>query len=140
MANIQASIGTQHYQTALASATNTYVADEPLSEGGADKGFSPSELLAAALATCTCVTLRMYADRKGWPLADVKVNVDFKRDAALNISTIQRDVVLVGDLSAVQRTRLMQIANACYIHRTLSNPIHIHTAFPEEAAGINATL
>lgn len=127
MAIIHASIGTQHYETSLSSATNTYVADEPLSVGGGDKGFSPSELLASALATCTCVTLRMYADRKGWPLAGVQVKIEFTRDAALNVSNITRDISLEGELSDEQRARLLSIANACFIHKTLSNPINIVT-------------
>ena len=127
MATISAAIGTHHYQTALTSATNTYLADEPVADGGGDEGFSPSELLASALATCTCVTLRMYADRKGWPLEDVRTTVNFSRDAALNVSNIVRSITLVGPLSDTQHQRLMTIANSCYIHKTLSNPIHINT-------------
>ena len=128
MAIIHASIGKQHYETALSSATNTYVADEPLSAGGADKGFSPSELLASALATCTCVTLRMYADHKGWPLTAVRVKVDFSRDSEHNISNITRDISLEGPLSEEQHTRLLGVANSCFIHKTLSNPINITTS------------
>ncbi len=127
MAIINASIGTQHYETSLASATNTYVADEPLSNGGTDKGFSPSELLASALATCTCVTLRMYADRKGWPLTAVHTKVEFSRDSELNVSNITREISLEGELSDVQRARLLSIANGCFIHKSLSNPINIST-------------
>ena len=133
MAIIHASIGRNHYGTALRSATNAYLADEPLADGGGDKGFSPSELLAASLATCTCVTLRMYADRKGWPLEDVQVKVDFSRDAGLNISNIRRDISLLGPLSDEQRQRLLQIANSCFIHKTLSNPIHIQSALSPAA-------
>ena len=127
MAIINASIGTHHYQTALASPTNSYLADEPLSDGGCDEGFSPSELLAAALAACTCVTLRMYADRKGWPLEDVRTNVVFTRDEALDVSNITRDITLIGPLDAMQRERLLHIANSCYIHKTLTHPIHLTT-------------
>lgn len=129
MATIHASIGRHHYQTTLASATNTYLADEPMSDGGSDEGFSPSELLASSLATCTCVTLRMYADRKGWPLEDAQVTVDFTRDAALNISNIVRNIRLIGLLSPEQITRLETIANSCFIHKTLTNPIQIQTSF-----------
>jgi putative redox protein len=128
MAIIHASIGTEHYGTVLTSASNTYVADEPLSAGGGDKGFSPSELLASALATCTCVTLRMYADHKGWPLTGVKVKVEFARDSEHNVSNITRDISLEGDLSAEQHARLLGVANSCYIHKTLSNPINIRTS------------
>ena len=127
MAIITASIGTNHYQTTLSSASNTYIADEPVDMGGADKGFSPSELLASALATCTCVTLRMYADRKGWPLDDVRTEVTFTRDSTTNSSDFKRSISLVGALSEEQRARLLVIANGCFIHKTLSNPIRITT-------------
>jgi putative redox protein len=98
-----------------------------LSAGGTDKGFSPSELLASALATCTCVTLRMYADRKQWPLTGVRVKVEFTRDAEQNVSNISRDISLDGALTAEQHERLLSIANSCFIHKTLSNPINITT-------------
>jgi putative redox protein len=132
MAIINGSIGRHHYQTALASATNTYVADEPVGDGGQDEGFSPSELLAAALSTCTCVTLRMYADRKGWPLEDVQVRVEFTRDSVLNVSNMSRDITLIGDLSEEQHARLLTIANSCFIHKTLTNPIHITTSLVKQ--------
>ena len=127
MAIIHASIDKQHYETVLSSATNTYVADEPVSAGGTDKGFSPSELLASALATCTCVTLRMYADRKQWPLTGVRVKVEFTRDSEQNVSNIIRDISLEGALTEEQHARLLSIANSCFIHKTLSNPINITT-------------
>jgi len=128
MAIIDASIGTYHYQTALASATNTYIADEPLAQGGGDEGFSSSELLASALATCTCVTLRMYADRKGWPLTGVHAKVEFTRDSKLNVTNITRRISFEGELTDEQRTRLLTIANSCFIHKTLTNPINISTS------------
>ena len=134
MAIIKGSIGTNHYQTTLASATNTYTADEPLSDGGHAEGFSPSELLAAALTTCTCVTLRMYADRKGWPVEDIQVKVNFKHDDEQNISNISRDITLLGPLTDEQHTRLLTIANSCFIHKTLTNPIHITTSLVKQPA------
>ena len=103
------------------------IADEPLSNGGQATGFSPSELLAAALVTCTCITLRMYADKKSWPLEDIKVQVEFSRDAIANISNVNRTIELVGNLTAEQKDRLIQIANQCFIHKALVNPVHIQT-------------
>lgn len=129
MAIIHAHIRGNHYATRLQSPTgNTVIADEPLSDGGSDLGFSPSELLASSLATCTCVTLRMYADHKGWPLEEVLAEVNFSRDKELNVSNIERNITLVGpELTPEQRQRLLQVANTCYIHKTLTNPINIHT-------------
>jgi putative redox protein len=128
MAQILAQIGRDHYRTILNTATNIVVADEPKENGGNGDGFSPAELLASALGTCTCVTLRMYADRKNFALDKIEVTIIFSRDSASNSSSLQRSINLVGDLTDEERQRLLQIANQCFIHKTLSNPIHIETA------------
>ncbi len=125
--NIKASINKNHYKTTLTNGRNQLIADEPIESGGTDLGFSPSELLCSALAACTCATLRMYADHKGWALEDVQVSIDFERDNDQNVSYFKRHVTLIGDLSADQKTRLLGIANKCPIHKVLSNPIEILT-------------
>lgn len=125
--NIKASINKNHYKTTLTNGRNELLADEPTDVGGTDLGFSPSELLCSALAACTCATLRMYADRKGWALEDVQVSIDFERNNEQNISQIKRHITLVGDLSADEKARLLGIANKCPIHKVLSNPIEILT-------------
>lgn len=79
MEKITAHIGAAHYKTEIRSATNTIISDEPAIVGGTDLGFTPEELLASSLAACTCITLRMYADRKEWALHDVKVEVTFEK-------------------------------------------------------------
>ena len=103
------------------------IGDEPAINGGSDLGFSPSELLCSALATCTCVTLRMYADKKKWNLREVKANISFTRNAEKNTTSIFREIELIGDLSPDQKERLLQIANQCFIHKTLTNPIEIES-------------
>jgi putative redox protein len=127
MAIVTASIEKTVYKTIVHSATNQIIADEPIDKGGQDLGFSPSELLASALATCTCITLRMYADRKGWPLTDIQVKVVFQRDKESNISHFHCEITFNGQLDESQRERLLQIANGCPIHRTLTHPIRIQT-------------
>lgn len=127
MDKVNAHIGKELYKTSINTATNSIISDEPEDKGGKDLGFSPNELLASALAACTCATLRMYADRKAWDLTDVKVEVQFERDSQANKSFISRKVELIGNLSDEQRTRLLTIANSCPIHKTLSNPIEITT-------------
>jgi putative redox protein len=127
MAKVSGHITTNHYKTILSNERNELIGDEPKSNGGSDLGFSPSELLCASLATCTCVTLRMYADRKQWKLTEVKAHITFTRNAEKNISNIKREIELSGDLSAEQRERLLSIANQCHIHKTLTNPIEIET-------------
>jgi putative redox protein len=127
MTTIKAVLNDERYATHLFSATNEMVADEPLSAGGKDKGFSPDELLSSALAACTSITLRMYADRKQWPLEKTEIHVTLERDAVHNITKIKRDIQLYGNLTGEQVTRLLEIANQCPIHKTLSNPIIITT-------------
>ncbi len=125
--NIKASIQKNHYKTTLTNGRNELIADEPTDVGGADLGFSPSELLCSALAACTCATLRMYADRKGWALEDVQVSIDYERDKDTNTTHFKRHITLIGDLSDVEKARLLDIANKCPIHKVLTNPIEILT-------------
>lgn len=113
------------------------VADEPASAGGADRGPTPYDLLLAALGSCTAMTLRMYADRKGWPLKEVVVTLEHDRIHASDctdcdstkgrIDRIKRVIALTGDLEDSQRHRLMEIADRCPVHRTLTNEITIQT-------------
>ncbi|MBE9462299.1 OsmC family protein [Dyadobacter subterraneus] len=128
MAKVFASIGSALYKTEIKTATNSLIADEPISAGGMDLGFSPEELLASALAACTCGTLRMYANRKGWvELTEINVHVEFSRDVQANVSQMNRKIELVGELSEEQKTRLLAIANKCPIHNTLTHTITIDT-------------
>jgi putative redox protein len=127
MTTVRAIIGKAHYATTIHSANNQLTADEPTDFGGDDLGFSPAELLAASLAACTSITLRMYADRKIWPLESVEVEVDFERDAETKTSTFSRKIKLLGDLDAEQKSRLLQIANKCPIHESLTHPITVNT-------------
>lgn len=126
MATITASTGTQQYRTEIKTATHTLIADEPESLGGGDLGPTPDELLAAALGACTGATLRMYADRKGWKeLEGTTVTVALERNAGS--TAIRREITLLGPLSEAQRVRLLEIANRCPVHRTLSQNVAIDT-------------
>jgi putative redox protein len=127
MGKITAHIGTALYKTEIKSATNTIISDEPESNGGKDLGFAPKELLASSLAACTCITLRMYANRKGWDLTDIKVEVTFDKDPTENKSKIIRSIQLFGDLDNAQKARLLNIADRCPMHVILANPIEITT-------------
>jgi putative redox protein len=127
MAKVSGLIEQDHFKTVLNNGRNELIGDEPAINGGSDLGFSPSELLCSALATCTCVTLRMYADRKNWNLKAVNTQISFTRNTEKNTSQIKREIELMGDLSDEQRSRLLQIANQCLIHKTLSSPIEVET-------------
>ncbi len=101
------------------------IADEPEAEGGEDLGPSPFEYLGAALAACTAITLRMYAQRKAWPLENAEVDVSIERNK--DVTTILRTIHLVGELTEEQRQRLLEIADRCPVHRTLKGKIEIQT-------------
>ena len=97
--------------------------DEAKPSGGEDLGPNPHELLDAALASCTALTLMLYARRKGWGLEGVEAEVS--HDAADGVYRMRRDIRLVGALAATERERLLEIANKCPVHRTLSGRFEI---------------
>ncbi|MFZ5964656.1 alpha/beta fold hydrolase [Thalassococcus sp. BH17M4-6] len=103
------------------------VADEPLAYGGTNRGMSPYGFISAGLGACTSMTIRMYARRKGWPLAHVQVDVchdkvhaqDAGTASEQKIDVFRRRIRLEGDLDAAQRAKLLEIADKCPVHRTL---------------------
>ena len=113
------------------------IGDEPVAAGGRDLGPSPYELLLMSLGACTSMTLRLYANRKGWPLARVIVRLRHEKvhatdcadceDKQARLDRIDRYIEVAGELDAAQRDRLLQIAEMCPVHRTLTSRIEIHT-------------
>lgn len=111
--------------------------DEPESQGGADAGPSPYDYLLVALGTCTSMTLALYARRKQWPLEGVTVTLDHARIHAVDcaecetkegmLDRIERQIALAGPLTEEQRQRLLEIANRCPVHRTLTSEVSIRT-------------
>jgi putative redox protein len=101
-------------------------ADEPEEKGGGDTGPSAHELLLSSLAACTTLTLRLYAHRKGWPLTDATVRLTAEHEEGRYV--INRQVHLEGPLDVDQRTRLLEIADRCPVHRTLTAEIVINTS------------
>lgn len=100
-------------------------ADEEAGDGGGDTGAAPHELLLAALGACTSMTLRLYAERKGWALRGVQVTLS--GGSADGKYAITRRLSMDGDLDAAQRQRLLEIADKCPVHRTLTGEVAIHT-------------
>ncbi|MEA2388358.1 MAG: putative redox protein [Thermoleophilaceae bacterium] len=98
-------------------------ADEPEDNGGDDTGPSPQELLAASLASCTAITVEMYAGRKGWDIGDVSVDVDYEPAQRGSPTKFKMILNLPKELPEDQRERLMQIAAKCPVHRTLEGEV-----------------
>lgn len=109
MASAAATTGRTNYSTTVRSGKHSLVADEPAGQGGQDTGPSPSDLLLAALASCTSITLRMYAERKSWAIEAIHVAVSSTRAADKTLS-IERVLTFAGSLSEEQKARLAEIS------------------------------
>ncbi len=141
-------IGKSGYQTEIIAGGHRLVADEPLEMGGADSGPAPYDLLVAGLGACTAMTLRMYADRKQWPLAAVTVAQSHRKIDATEcescvtekgkVDQIERQIEILGPLDADQRQRLLEIADRCPVHRTLHSEINVVTTQKSPADEKNA--
>jgi putative redox protein len=95
------------------------IVDEPEDNGGGDQGPTPTELLAASLASCTAITIEMYADRKDWDLGDVEVTADFTEASADTPAKFKVDIKSPAELTDEQRERILVIAHKCPVHRAL---------------------
>lgn len=136
-ATATAEIGASGFRTQLSARGFASVADEPASAGGTEAGPTPYDLLGQALAACTAMTLRMYADRKGLPLAGVGVTVTHAHVHAADcarcesadgfVSRLTRTIRLDGDLTGNAQQRLLEIADRCPVHRTLEGEIEVVT-------------
>ena len=98
-------------------------ADEPREQGGSDEGANPQELLAASLASCSAVTMEMYANRRGWDIGDVVVEVDYEPAQRGSPTSFRMAVRLPKELPEEQREKLMQIVAKCPVHRTLEGEV-----------------
>ena len=134
--------GVGKFQNLVTSAHHSMIADEPKSYGGLDSGPGPYDFLMAGLGACTSMTIRMYAERKGWPLEGVSVALDHAKVHANDcescetttgkIDQITKRIELEGpQLSAEQRQRLLEIADKCPVHRTLHAEVEVLTTLAE---------
>jgi putative redox protein len=115
------------YQVEVRADGLRFLADEPAAQGGLGSGPAPYQLLGAALGACTVITLKLYAERKRIALDRVRVNVRHDRDRATGAESFHREVRLSGDLSDTERAKLMEIAERCPVHRTLTAGARIET-------------
>jgi uncharacterized OsmC-like protein len=134
---ISATVGASGYRTDVQAGPHAFVADEPLALGGSGLGPTPYELLLGALSSCMAMTLRMYADRKKWPLEGVTIylrtdNAHQKDCARCDMADvgpprIARRIELAGPLSDEQRARLLQIADRCPVKQTLERGVRVES-------------
>jgi putative redox protein len=114
--------------------------DEPVAAGGLGSGPNPYDLMSAALGSCTAMTIRLYAERKAWPLDHVRVRVGHHRAALAARDTFSLDIALDGALDDTQRARLMEIAARCPVHLTLERGADVASQLlPPEARLAEAT-
>ncbi len=125
MARATAHIGTVDYTADIVAGGHKLTSDEPAGNGGKDAGPAPYDLLLASLSACTAITLRMYAQRKGWDLTAADVSLHFWRDGEREI--IDRVVTLTGDLDEAQVTRLLDVCERTPVTKTLKNGLTINT-------------
>ena len=125
------------FRTEIEVGGHHLVVDEPVAVGGADAGPSPYEMLLAALGACTSMTLRLYADKRKWPLERVRVSLQHRKVHAQDcadcdhkpakMDLVDRVVFLEGALSDEQRTKLMEIADHCPVHQTMQSKMQVNT-------------
>jgi putative redox protein len=121
--------GKKNYEVLLESGKHRFLADEPEALGGLDSGPDPYALLLSSLIACTAITLKMYADRKQWPLENVRVECHLIATESSAKAIIERKIFLQGPLlDQIQKGRLLQIADACPVHKLLSAGASIHTS------------
>ncbi len=131
--------GATGFRTEIRAGAHGFEADEPAAVGGEDAGPSPYDLLLASLGACTGMTLRMYADRKRWPLESAVVHLTHSRVHAVDglaagtgdarTDQIERVIELTGALDDEQRARLLEIAERCPVHRTLERGVNVTTRY-----------
>lgn len=130
-------LGDQNYKTVLNAGEHELIADEPEDAGGGNQGPGPYDYLLMALGSCSVITMKMYADRKEWPVEDIYIEMrHFKShaedcvdcdDPNSKIDKIEKEIIVKGDLSRNQLNRLLEISKKCPVHKTLLNEIEIQS-------------
>ncbi len=136
------------FQNEVRVGRHRMLADEPRAVGGDDTGPGPYDFLLTALGACTSMTMRMYAERKGWPVEGLRVTLrhakihakdcaecdDASKAAKSKIDRIEREIEITGPLDDDQRARMMKIADKCPVHRTLHGPVHVQTTLRDDTS------
>ena len=128
-------LGNDNYKTVMNAGNHELISDEPEKVGGKDLGPDPYDYLLMSLGSCSVITMRMYAERKEWPVEDIYIELRHFKDHAedcedcddpkARIDKIEKEIIIKGDLSNDQIERLLEISKKCPVHRTLLNDIEI---------------
>jgi putative redox protein len=120
---IHAQFEGKNYTTLISNGKHQIITDEPIEDGGQDKGLNPFELILAGLATCTTATVKMYADRKGWEISQISIKAILEESDDSQV--IKTNIEINGNITEEQKNRLLVIAKKCPVHKLLSagNPI-----------------
>jgi putative redox protein len=128
-------LGNENYKTVMTAGNHELISDEPEKVGGKDLGPDPYDYLLMSLGSCSVITMRMYADRKEWPVEDIYIEMRHFKDHAddcedcddpkARIDKIEKEIIIKGDLSDDQIERLLEISKKCPVHRTLLNEVEI---------------
>ncbi len=122
-------IDKNNYKTVMTAGQHELVSDEPLKSGGKDLGPDPYDYLLMALGSCTAITMRMYANRKEWPVEDIYIEMRHNKvhaedcedcdDPKARIDKIEKEIIVKGDLDRDQIDRLLEISKKCPVHKTM---------------------
>lgn len=127
-ASVSVGIGHEPFATLVQARQHMLSSDEPGDLGGKDTGPTPYELLLAALGSCKAITVKMYADRKGWPLDAVRIELSHHRPNGRNgPELIKTELRFEGDLTDEQRDRLLEIAEKCPVQKTMTGELKVES-------------
>lgn len=128
-------LGDQNYKTIMTAGPHELIADEPEDVGGNDDGPDPYDYLLMALGSCSVITMKMYADRKEWPVEDIFIEMRHAKghaedcedcdDPKARIDKIEKEIIVEGDLNEKQLDRLLEISKKCPVHKTLLKNVEI---------------
>jgi len=128
-------LGDKKYETVLSAGQHELISDEPKHLGGGDKGPDPYDYLLMSLGSCTAITLRMYAERKEWPVEDIFVELRYFKEHAedcidcdeksAKIDKIEKELIVKGDLTQDQLDKLLEVSHKCPVNRTLNGTIEM---------------
>lgn len=131
-------LGEKNYRTVMHAGRHELISDEPIKSGGEDLGPDPYDYLLMSLGSCSVITMKMYADRKKWPIEELyvellhyKKEIEGDGEKPEKRDVIEKEVIVKGDLTEAQLERLIEISKMCPVHKTLLNSIEIVT-LPEK--------